>query len=335
MDGCTAPSCIGTRHGESLHCRTHIKKFHTLYSNYKKAQVPMNVYIDNPDKLQSLDTMCLLRLVKICNTVTVLRKQYQTVAFKPRFRDQGHAEFIAKLQRMSSVIVGLLSTKFSAELVSDGTTECDTDSSDGTTECDTDEAHADEAVRCVNTFVADSKALDKELDMLVAAGIEDKAHIRREVMNVYNEVRPLVEGDLTPSDRTAVFVCSMDLIEGILAKSISEQDAEQEYLGDVLSMEHVLPRSDYVIQWRNMPSSLEESIEYIYQGRRPPPTIPDNPLVMIATASLIGTARDMGSDFSFHFDVGGARSLTPMVYTHASELTGKSKTYYPPKLKKR
>ena len=331
MNECTAPSCIGTRHGESLHCRTHIKKFHTLYSNYKKAQVPMNVYIDNPGKLQSLDTMGLLRLVKICNTVTMLRKQYQMVAFKERFRDQGHIEFISKLQRMSSVIVGLLSTKFSTVSVVEASDSSDT--CDGTD--DTACSLKDEAIEYVNTFVSDSKALDRELDMLIAAGIEDKAHIRREVMDVYDKVRPLVKGDLTPSDRTVVFVCSMDIIEGILAKSISEQDKEQEYLGDVLSMEHVLPRSDYVIQWRNMPSSLEESIEYIYQGRRPFPRIPDNPLVMIATASLIATARDMGSDFSFHFDVGGATSPTPVVYTHASELTGKSKTYYPPKLRKR
>lgn len=200
MQQCVAPLCNASRHSESMHCRTHAHKYSSMYAKYKKAQVPIDKYINNPHNIKSLDNKSLLRLVGICNNVAVLRKEYQLIAFKKQFHDDGHTHFISKLLGLCNIITKVLEAQFNL------TTPDEPQHLDDDIE---DVCIPDECIRAtIKVFATTCDDLTAELDMLVLAKAEYVSSIRSRVMTIYNMVNPLLKnGDLHMEDRAAIFIC--------------------------------------------------------------------------------------------------------------------------------
>jgi hypothetical protein len=98
--------------------------------------------------------------------------------------------------------------------------------------------------------------------------------------------------------------------------------------GEII-IKHVISRENYVINWNEVPSSLKESIEFIYQGRIPLPSFRDNNIIE-ATAKLIDAARLHKDNFVFHFDLDLFNDNEIIV--HIGEYSSK---YYPKEYKKK
>lgn len=123
------------------------------------------------------------------------------------------------------------------------------------------------------------------------------------------------------------------MLAGLIEQGLEKFDRLVERKGTTPQFNHVLKKYSNIINWTHMPSSLEEAIEYIYQGKRPCPIIPDDPKVLEATAALIDVARTQSSTFSYHFDLDMFDN--DKIYAHIIELKGAATTYYPKKFKKR
>jgi hypothetical protein len=204
----------------------------------------------------------------------------------------------------------------------------------------------------IKEFLISRNELMAELDVLINEKASYLSLIRERVMTIYNLVNPLLKnGDLLLTDRAAVLICSIDIISISYDKAIEGTTQEEMMLGGMIEQgtetfsrlveynegtpkfNHILPRFDTVMNWDHMPSSLEESIEYIYQGRRPMPVVPDNPKLLEATAALIDVARTQKGTFLWHFDIDIFDNNR--VFVHSEKAKGALASYYPKQIRKR
>ena len=364
METCVAPNCNAGKPADNMHCRFHAKQFNVLYKKYKKAQEPIDKYIDNPTLLAALDNVGLLRVVSVCNSVASIRKDYQVKALKPQFHDVGHEHFIRKLHEMSTATTKTLRSRFDVPSAIETAPTC----------FEVDEPETDGWVtsivkpdvrKSVEEFIRREKELDEELSMLTKQKREKISFIWDTVMNVYNAVAPhLKTGPLDLTDRSCVLLCAVDIIESMYDRAIEELYKEEAIMGGLLSrgfdefsrvieydeqgvpvIRHMIPKTHSVINWQHMPSDLDEAVEYIYQGRRPFMAIERiKPASIRATAALIDVARYQKDNFAYHFDIDmfadgteedSSCSLDDFtILVHVVELTGKYKTYYPRDLRK-
>ena len=364
MEICGAPNCNASKPADNMHCRFHAKQFVALYRKYKKAQEPIDKYIDNPALLSALDNVGLLRVVSICNSVASIRKDYQAKALKPQFHNVGHEHFIRKLSEMSTEITKMLRSRFDVPGAIETVPTC----------FEVDEPEGDDWVtsiakpetkKSIEEFIKRERELSEELSMLTKQKREKISFIWDTVMNVYNAVAPhLKTGPLDLTDRSCVLLCAVDITEGMYDRATEELCKEEAIMGGLLSrgfdefsrvieydeqgvpvIRHMIPKTHSVINWQHMPSNLDEAIEYIYQGRRPFMAIERiKPTSIRATAALIDAARNQKDNFAYHFDIDmfadgteddNSRGLDDFtILVHVVELTGKYKTYYPRDLRK-
>ena len=345
---CAAPLCIASRYQDSMHCRTHSRNFSVLHTKYKKAQIPINKYIDNLQAITLLNNEQLLRLVSVCNNVAKLRKEYQEVAFKKQFHDDGHTNFISRLLKMSDVITKLLEERFNTF------TNTVPDESDYEEDPLNDlDSNPKQVIikKSINEFLISHKQLSEELDILIKEKVNYISSIRENVLKIYDMVNPLLkDGNIAITDRAVAFICHLDIIGMMYETAKNEMNNEEfrlgcmidngfedfsrlvEYDGETPRFNHVLPKSTPVINWLHTPS-VEESIEYIYQGRRPFPSVPTDPKVIEAVAALIDVARKQKSTFSWHFDIDMFNDNK--IHVHVCDVKGYAATYYPKDFKKR
>lgn len=337
MTICAAPNCQNKQHSESMHCRTHAHKFSSMYLKYKKAQVPINKYIDNPKSITRLSNNELLRTVSISNTVAVLRKEYQCIAFKKEFHDEGHTKFIEKLLKLSDVVTSILKERFQSYLNTSSSEESDHSSS--SEEC----IVVNNVIKkIVDDFLITREDLIEELDKIIQYKEYFFDNMRQRISTILDVINnSLTGGDLSLEDRTISLLFSLDWIETAYNEALEGAAQEQEAMNilqetgakdprilKLYDLEgtsgHLLSRKDRIFNWDTM-LTLDECIELIYQGRVVVPTLIDNYDVYDAAAALIDAARLHPFMFVWHFDVDllNDNELT----VHVTKATGRTINY--------
>jgi hypothetical protein len=357
---CAGPGCNSKRYKSSLHCNKHTKEFAPMYKKYKKAQVPIDKYIVNPELIKNLDNIKLLQIVGICNHVTELRKAYQFKALKPIFQDFGHEQFLRQLSIMSNKIVGILSVRFN---INESTPENNIDSSieDNNTEPfeiknlekNNQDSLSQSSKDSIAKFLQQKAELDIEFGRLIKIKNNHFEEIRSSVMEVFDVINGYMKNkDLRTTERGVVFICAADLLENFINYGINLSIEEEILLGGIIEqgynetnriikyehdneipiIKHITHKINNIIKWDEMPSSIDQCIELIYQGRRPIPKIP-NETICKAIAALIEKSRKEGDVFSYHIDMDIFDNNKIII--HTCELAPSQKTYYPHSFKKK
>jgi hypothetical protein len=357
---CAGPGCNLKRYKSSLHCNEHIKEFAPMYKKYKKAQVPIDKYIVNPELIKNLDNIKLLQIVGICNNVTELRKAYQFKALKPIFQDSGHEQFIRQLHVMSNKIVEILSLRFNIdESIPENNVDRSVEDDDiepfetKNLEKNKQSQLGQSSKDSIAKFLQQKDELNIELEKLINSKNNHYDDIRISIMEVFDVINKHMKNqDLTINERGVVFICAIDLLENFIHHGINSSIQEEIYLGGMIEqgyneidriikyendneipiIKHIMHKKYNIIKWDEMPSSINQCIELIYQGRRPRPKIPDENICK-AISALIEKSRKEGEVFSYHFDVDIFNNNKIIV--HTCELTSSQKTYYPHSFKKK
>jgi hypothetical protein len=315
-----------------------------MYLKYKKAQIPINKYLDDPLLIMKLDNRELLRIVGISNKVATLRKQYQSIAFKKQFLCEGHTAFITKLMNLSDTITSVLEQRFNAYI--HPSANCD-DSEDICVDVPSVSEDTSTKVQ-IDKFLISRKELMAELDMLIKEKERLMTEIRNKVMTIYHVINPLLRGgDLLITDKSCALICLLDTIQRNYQISIAEikqntailqkvnasfsEDTFKDTLSFGKSIADTFPeweqtiksgysvhtaldvfnsltrpdirRTPFAINWNEILCSLEDCVEYIYQGRLEVPTLPDDPVFLEAVACLIDVARTHETSFLWYFDI--------------------------------
>lgn len=109
---CAAPECNNGVSTTKLHCYKHLKYFQKMYNKYKREQLTIAQYIENPSLLEKLDNVQLLRVMNRYLKVTTLRKMHTEQGFKPELQDMGHEKMIQRLLALADFAVEILTVRF-------------------------------------------------------------------------------------------------------------------------------------------------------------------------------------------------------------------------------
>lgn len=293
---CAAPNCQEPRLGKSVHCKVHLKKFSSAYAQYKQFSSRIQKYLDRPELLESKSPSQLMAIADKFRLTANLRRDYQLMAFKPQYHDEGHGQIIDRMRSMSDRLLKLL------------VKEVD-DTSDGESDKEGDEEESNEPT-----------GVRREKDRL----IPDLLKIHQELEQEYQSCMATVSGVLSIlSYDLCLFV---ELINGALSlddlREFDEYDpGEVEVLAQCYTVDLMLSK---VLSYQQInylpqgilspPKSYEPNTEQamrdlagnIYRGNLPHPldvfvASPHQELLMKLLGHLIAQVRRQPLGFYFRF----------------------------------
>ena len=166
--GCTKK--IQKTKKNNLHCLEHHKMFHEKYKAYKSATCRIGKYLSKPGLLDTLHDPDILLVATRFHIAAHMRREYQSEAIKPEFRDEGHNKMTDQLLRISEKLLSRLEgIEFSSSSSSSSEDEW-----------------VEPAKVSYKTIKQDHESLEKELNACIKSNILVRSEIEEKLKKLVN-----------------------------------------------------------------------------------------------------------------------------------------------------
>lgn len=296
---CAAPLCSLSKAGR-YHCPRHRAEFNPAYKKYKRAQKPINKYIIEPAAISQLSNEQLLHIISVCTRVVTLRKEYQVKAFRKELRNYSHQEFIEKLILMTDTITKALQARFSAPSLDPSSIgeDCSTDT--------VEELRIDTVAfrTSLLSFKKMEAELHRELDLYITQKQVLAKWIREEILKSFDAVNVYLKEPLDVSSKVSLLACHACIVENMYNQAFIDSLAVNRIFLAPCTQSEEKAEKYAELRWKDLPDTIEEMVEQIYQGNYEVPSQKD-PFIAMATAVLIDELRHriIRARVAFYFEI--------------------------------